>query len=82
MRFLIDDCVTQSKETEIGYYIYSKSNAASTGTKWVKVFEDGKLVVDKEVIFNAEGFYSDVLPIKPTKDTRFHVEFHCDKNHE
>lgn len=80
MRFLIDDCVTQSKETEIGYYIYSKSIAAKSGTKWVKVYEDGKLVADKEVIFNAEGFFSDVLQIKPTKDTRFHVEFHCDKN--
>jgi uncharacterized repeat protein (TIGR01451 family) len=80
MRFLIDDCVTQSKETEIGYYIYSKSIAAKSGTKWVKVYEDGKLVVDKEVTLSAEGFFSDVLKIKPQKDTKYYLEFHCDKN--
>ncbi|MBK8052583.1 MAG: DUF11 domain-containing protein [Saprospiraceae bacterium] len=79
MKFLTEDCVRQTSETELGYYIYSKPIASGAGVKWVKVFEDGKLVVDKEVVFNAEGFFSDVISIVPVKDAIYQLEFHCDK---
>jgi uncharacterized repeat protein (TIGR01451 family) len=79
MKFLLEDCVRQSSETELGYYIYSKPIASGSGVKWVKVFEDGKLVADKQVFFNAEGFFSDAISIVPTKDAVYHLEFHCDK---
>ena len=76
---LFDDCKIQGQETEIGFYIYTGKSSGSQN-QWVKVWSDQKLLIDKEITLSDKGYYSDVFNFTPVGDTKFLIEFHCEKD--
>jgi uncharacterized repeat protein (TIGR01451 family) len=76
----VEQCAEQGKETEIGYYIYSQNLGDKTIPRWIKIFADGKLIADKEIFMLESGYFSEVIKVKPEKDTKYYIEFHCVKN--
>lgn len=76
---LFDDCVEQGKPVDIGFVIYSSLLSNNTEA-WVKVYAGSDVVLDKSVVFTEKGVYTDLFNLIPSDDTRFMIEFYCDKD--
>ncbi len=75
-----DDCVEKNTNSEFGVYILNKEYSTPSDEGWVRIFRDNHLLVEKYIHFDDKGFWSEVFPISIIENTRYLVEYHCQKN--
>ncbi|MBL0098649.1 MAG: hypothetical protein IPP49_00165 [Saprospiraceae bacterium] len=76
----MSDCVRQGLPSDISFFIAGNSLTDISKPRWVKLFADDQLILDKEVFLSANGFYSESVKYTPTKDVKYFLEFHCVKD--